>query len=146
MSFILNKHITIFTDNDMYHANVATLDNRSPILNERIINYIWNLNVFICLSKCQCLLLKYLLYVPNDTSCILCLCIASENSNSRRSDRDKISRSWSISLITSTIEQLTMLRCIANNIIATKQNLSILIIFNAYYINFTLLFPNTKSP
>lgn len=24
MPFILNKHITIFTDNDMYHANVAT--------------------------------------------------------------------------------------------------------------------------
>lgn len=38
MSFILNKHITIFTDNDMYHANVATLGNRSPILNERIDN------------------------------------------------------------------------------------------------------------
>ena len=37
MSFILNKHITIFTDNDMYHANVATLGNRSPI-NERINN------------------------------------------------------------------------------------------------------------
>ena len=37
MSFILNKHITIFTDNDMYHANVATLGNRSPI-NERIDN------------------------------------------------------------------------------------------------------------
>jgi hypothetical protein len=35
MSFILNKHITIFTDNDMYHANVATLGNRSPI-NEHI--------------------------------------------------------------------------------------------------------------
>mgnify|MGYP006999418377 CR=1 FL=1 len=34
MSFILNKHITIFTDNDMYHANVATLGNRSLILNE----------------------------------------------------------------------------------------------------------------
>ena len=31
MSFILNKHITIFTDNDMYHANVAMLGNRSPI-------------------------------------------------------------------------------------------------------------------
>ena len=44
MSFILNKHITIFTDNDMYHANVATLGNRSPILNEHIINYIWNLH------------------------------------------------------------------------------------------------------
>ena len=38
MSFILNKHITIFTDHDMYHANVATLGNRSPILNERIDN------------------------------------------------------------------------------------------------------------
>ena len=38
MSFILNKHITIFTDNDMYHANVATLGNRSPILNEHIDN------------------------------------------------------------------------------------------------------------
>ena len=37
MSFVLNKHITIFTDNDMYHANVATLGNRSPI-NERINN------------------------------------------------------------------------------------------------------------
>ena len=37
MSFILNKHITIFTDNDMYHANVATLGNRSPI-NEHIDN------------------------------------------------------------------------------------------------------------
>ena len=36
MSFVLNKHITIFTDNDMYHANVATLGNRSPILNEHI--------------------------------------------------------------------------------------------------------------
>lgn len=44
MSIVLNKHITIFTDNDMYHANVATLGNRSPILNERIINYIWNLS------------------------------------------------------------------------------------------------------
>lgn len=43
MSIVLNKHITIFTDNDMYHANVATLGNRSPILNERIINYILNL-------------------------------------------------------------------------------------------------------
>ena len=43
ISFALNKHITIFTDNDMYHANVATLGNRSPILNEHIINYIWNL-------------------------------------------------------------------------------------------------------
>lgn len=38
MSFVSNKHITIFTDNDMYHANVATLGNRSPILNERIDN------------------------------------------------------------------------------------------------------------
>jgi hypothetical protein len=28
MSFVLNKHITIFTDNDMYHANVATLGNK----------------------------------------------------------------------------------------------------------------------
>ena len=28
MSFILNKHITIFTDNDMYHANIATLSNQ----------------------------------------------------------------------------------------------------------------------
>ena len=37
MSIVLNKHITIFTDNDMYHANVATLGNRSPI-NERIDN------------------------------------------------------------------------------------------------------------
>ena len=37
MSFVLNKHITIFTDNDMYHANFATLGNRSPILNEHII-------------------------------------------------------------------------------------------------------------
>lgn len=43
MSIVLNKHITIFTDNDMYHANFATLGNRSPILNERVINYIWNL-------------------------------------------------------------------------------------------------------
>jgi hypothetical protein len=43
MSIVLNKHITIFADNDMYHANVATLSNRSPILNERVINYIWNL-------------------------------------------------------------------------------------------------------
>ena len=55
MSFVLNKHITIFTDNDMYYTNVATLGNRSPILNEHTINYIWNLCVFICLSKCQCL-------------------------------------------------------------------------------------------
>lgn len=31
MSIVLNKHITIFTDNDMYHANVVTLGNRSPI-------------------------------------------------------------------------------------------------------------------
>ena len=38
MFFVLNKHITIFTDNDMYHANVATLDNRSPIVNEHINN------------------------------------------------------------------------------------------------------------
>ena len=36
MSFILNKHITIFTDNDMYHANVAMLGNRSPTTNEHI--------------------------------------------------------------------------------------------------------------
>jgi hypothetical protein len=43
MSIVLNKHITIFTDNDMYHANVATLGNRSPILNERIINYMESL-------------------------------------------------------------------------------------------------------
>lgn len=38
MSIVLNKHITIFTDNDMYHANVVTLGNRSPILNEHIDN------------------------------------------------------------------------------------------------------------
>ena len=44
MSIVLNKHITIFADNDMYHVNVATLGNRSPILNEHIINYIWNLS------------------------------------------------------------------------------------------------------
>ena len=42
MSFVLNKHITIFTDNDMYHANFATPGNRSPIINEHIINYTWN--------------------------------------------------------------------------------------------------------
>ena len=36
MSIVLNKHITIFTDNDMYHANVATLSNRSPTTNEHI--------------------------------------------------------------------------------------------------------------
>lgn len=35
MSFILNKHITIFTDNDMYYA-FATLSNRSPTTNEHI--------------------------------------------------------------------------------------------------------------
>jgi hypothetical protein len=40
MSFILNKHITIFTDNDMYHANVATLGNRSPIINEHNLIYL----------------------------------------------------------------------------------------------------------
>ena len=46
MSFILNKHITIFTDNDMYHANVATLGNRSPI-NEHIDNsFILIMNIF----------------------------------------------------------------------------------------------------
>ena len=75
MSFVLNKHITIFTDNDMYHANFATLGNRSPIINERIDNSFIIpdypahspfcvlsyticrslLYVFICLSKCQCL-------------------------------------------------------------------------------------------
>lgn len=42
MSFILNKHITIFTDNDMYHANVATLGNRSPMFTQ--------LNIFVCNS------------------------------------------------------------------------------------------------
>lgn len=36
MSFILNKHITIFTDNDMYYAFFATLSNRSPTTNEHI--------------------------------------------------------------------------------------------------------------
>ena len=50
MSFILNKHITIFTDNDMYHANVATLGNRSPIINEHIINYL-SFQVASCLSN-----------------------------------------------------------------------------------------------
>lgn len=78
MSFVLNKHITIFTDNDMYHANVATLGNRSPILNEHIdtslIVRVLKYDVFNCLANQRSFIFRVTycvrtLYNISDKSC-----------------------------------------------------------------------------
>lgn len=78
MSFVSNKHITIFTDNDMYHANVATLGNRSPILNEHIdtslIVRVLKYDVFNCLANQRSFIFRvsyciWALYNISDKSC-----------------------------------------------------------------------------